>query len=114
MSDRKALFWGVIFMVTGVFLVFWVLPRAITGLVTGEGWGIVLSGVVVVGILLLISTFDYGKAVLAFFFITGGIGGIFISFDSENSLLIFVIGLVSIVLGAWLALRIKEGDRHGR
>ena len=114
MSDRKALFWGVIFMATGVFLVFWVLPRAITGLVTGEGWGIVLSGVVVAGILLLISTFDYGKAVLAFFFITGGIGGIFMSFESENSLLLFAIGLVSIVLGALLALRINEGDRHGR
>ena len=113
MSDRKALFLGVVFLFAGIFLVFFVLPRAITGLFTGEGWSLALSGVVVLGILLLISTSDYGKAVLAFFFVSGGIGSIFMSFDSENSLLMFSIGLVSILFGAWLALRISDGDRHG-
>lgn len=112
MSDRKEFFLGVTFLVTGAFLVFWVLPRAITGLFTGEGWGLALSGVVVAGILFLIATSDYGKAVLAFTFVSGGIGSIFISFDSENSLLIFVIGLVSITVGAWIGLRINDDDRH--
>jgi hypothetical protein len=101
---------GLLIMFGLGFVFFFIFVPALKGLIINDGWARLISALIVLGFISLFATTDFGKALLASFFLGIGLMLTSMGLDSSESLIWIPVGVASLGLAVWLGLRVGKNQ----